>query len=334
MDRFLRYYKLHALLKSHRYPISRVTLENELEASTSTVKRIVKEMRIYGAPIEYSRDPVGYYYTAGVAYELPGMWFMPDELCALLTIHDLLVKAEPGLLQDTLAPIKRKLDSFMKLEHLGSGELAKRVRILRMAGRGTGLHFHLTTQALVSRRRLGFNYRSRTTNETSDRIVSPQRLTHYRDNWYLDAWCHQRKALRSFALDRIEAAKVLTTKARDVDRATLHAHFATAYGIFAGQPKATARLVFSAFRARWVAQENWHPAQRGEFLADGRYQLDIPYGDPRELLMDILKHGGDVEVVAPRALRSLVADTLKAALIHYADASDRAPDKELGGIKN
>ena len=332
MERFQRYYRMHALFKDRRTPISRGALEQALEVSPATVKRMLEEMRNYGAPIEYSREQNGYFYDPGRAFELPGIWFTPDEVCALITAHDLLANAEPGLLKGALAPLKTKLDRLLTLDHLGAGELPKRVRILRVAGRGPGTCFASVAHALVARQQLEFDYRARTTGETSRRRVSPQRLTHYRDNWYLDAWCHQRKALRSFALERIEAAKIRETAAREVDESTLHGHFATAYGIFAGAPKATARLVFSAFRARWVAEERWHPAQRGEFLPDGRYQLDIPYADPRELLMDILKHGDDVEVLAPPELRTLVGETLKASFARYANAPNPAPDKALGSI--
>jgi predicted DNA-binding transcriptional regulator YafY len=332
MDRFLRYYKLHALLKSHHHPISRSKLELELEASKATVKRIICELRNYGAPIEYSRDPEGYSYVGGHAYELPGMWFMPDELCALLTVHDLLVNAEPGLLQIALAPLKRKLEGFMKLEHLGVGELPKRVRILRMAGRGPGCCFQQVAQSLVSRKQLRFEYRSRQDGETSNRLVSPQRLTHYRDNWYLDAWCHSRKALRSFALECIADARISSAKARECEEPELDTHFASAYGIFAGVPTATAILVFSEYKARWVADEQWHPQQRASFLDDGRYRLEIPYSDPRELLMDILKYGSDVEVVAPLKLRELVSGVLRRALKPYVSHADVAPNKASGGV--
>ena len=83
-------------------------------------------------------------------------------------------------------------------------------------------------------------------------------------------------------------------------------------------------------RAGW--RKNWHPAQQGRYLEDGRYRLDVPYSDLRELLMDMLKHGDDVEVIAPRALRELVTETLKASLMHYTDALNTAPDKALGDI--
>ena len=71
-------------------------------------------------------------------------------------------------------------------------------------------------------------------------------------------------------------------------------------------------------RARWVADEQWHPRQTGRFLEDGRYELRVPYSDPRELVMDILRHGPDVEVMAPPELSAAVAETLRAASGQYA----------------
>ena len=146
---------------------------------------------------------------------------------------------------------------------------------------------------------------------------SPQRLTHYRDAWYLDAWDHLRRALRSFSVDRIGQAIELDEPAEDVPEAKLDEHFASAYGIFAGKADKTAILRFSAERARWVADERWHPQQVGQFLVDGRYELRIPYRDHRELVMDILRHGAHVEVVRPLSLLKAVVAELTAALENY-----------------
>jgi predicted DNA-binding transcriptional regulator YafY len=76
-------------------------------------------------------------------------------------------------------------------------------------------------------------------------------------------------------------------------------------------------LRFSPQRARWVAAEQWHPRQRSRTEADGAYVLELPYSDSRELLMDILKHGAHVEVLAPVELRDQVADALRAAAATY-----------------
>src|SRR5690606_4805218 len=121
------------------------------------------------------------------------------------------------------------------------------------------------------RRRLSFRYRARSTGATTQRTVSPQRLTHYRNNWYLDAFDHERQALRSLSLDRIDQARPFDEAAIDVPEAELDQHLAASYGIFSGPPKAWATVVFSADAARWAAEERWHSQQQGRFLPDGRY---------------------------------------------------------------
>jgi predicted DNA-binding transcriptional regulator YafY len=241
----------------------------------------------------------------------------PSELLALLAAHQLLLQAEPGLLADTLKPLRSKVENMLRAEHLGGGELVRRVRFLRMAGRGVGGCFEAAVAALAQRRRLSIQYRARKDDSETRRQISPQRLTHYRDNWYLDAWCHSRRALRSFALERIRDARVLAQPARDLSEEELDRHFAAAYGIFAGPARHEAVLHFSAERARWVAEEYWHPRQVGQWLTDGRYELRVPYGDARELAMDILRHGEHVEVVAPEELRREVLGRLRAALGRY-----------------
>src|SRR5690606_2401358 len=149
------------------------------------------------------------------------------------------------------------------------------------------------------------------------RKVSPQRITHYRDNWYLDAWDHEREALRSFAVDRISQARLLDEPAHDVEDGVLDQHFASSYGIFSGEPKGWATIVFSPKVARWVADEHWHSRQQGRFLPDGRYELKVPYSVSRELLMDVLHYGADAEIVEPAVLREQAKSLLSLALAQY-----------------
>jgi predicted DNA-binding transcriptional regulator YafY len=86
------------------------------------------------------------------------------------------------------------------------------------------------------------------------------------------------------------------------------------YGIFAGQKVQWAELRFSPERSRWVAAETWHPKQSGRFQADGSWVLRLPYADPRELVMDILRHVPEVEVLGPARLRQAVEVKLRTAL--------------------
>lgn len=328
MDRFDRIYALHQILSAARVPVSRTRIEQELECSRATAKRIIDSMRLHlGAPIEYDKNRNGYYYapTAG-KYELPGLWFKPDELLALVTAQQLLSDIQPGLLDPHLAPLRGRIEQILDKTHLGYGEAGKRIRIIGMARRASDdTHFATIATALLNRKQLFIEYRGRAKSEISTRHVSPQRMVHYRDRWYLDAWCHSRAGLRSFALDRIANAHAEEVEAKTLSEQELNAHFTESYGIFAGPPTATAILLFTPESARWVADEQWHPKQSGRTFPDGRYELSFPYGDPRELIMDILKYGPEVEVIAPQELRTAVAERSAAAARLYS----RKPD---GGL--
>ena len=96
---------------------------------------------------------------------------------------------------------------------------------------------------------------------------------------------------------------MLGSVAKNVATKQIEEAFGGSYGIYGGKPKQQAVLRFSIHASRWVANEEWHPAQVGEFDADGRYILKVPYADPTELIMDILRQGHHVEVLEPAALR-------------------------------
>jgi predicted DNA-binding transcriptional regulator YafY len=321
MDKFDRIYQLHSLLDGRRTPVPIDDLMLRLECSEATVFRIIKAMKDYlGAPIEHGGDPPGYRYQLapeGRAYQLPGLWFSAREIQALALLQRLIHGLGPGLLEEFLSPLAKRLDELMAHKRLSLSAAGSRIRILSLAARPTGNSFEVVASATLQQRKLMFQYRSRSKNEQTDRVVSPQRLVHYRDNWYLDAWDELRRALRSFSIDRIRAPVQLSAAADDCPAAQLDEYFASSYGIFAGQANKVATLRFSAERARWVADERWHPRQSGQFLTDGRYELTIPYRDSRELVMDVLKHGPEVEVVSPESLRMEVRRALSNALQRY-----------------
>jgi predicted DNA-binding transcriptional regulator YafY len=290
-----------------------------MECGEQTVYRLIRLMREHlNAPIEWDREVGGYRYARDRdAYELPGVWLNASELQALIVFDRLFESLEPGLLGEHLAPLSHRVRELLEHRHLGLSEAARRIRVLGMAARPAGGWFHVLASATLQRRKLKLRYHGRARDQVTDRVVSPQRLVHYRDNWYLDAFDHLRNALRSFSVDRVREAAELEQPAATVPDRELDEYFARSYGIFAGRPNRTAVLRFSAERARWVADERWHPEQSGQYLTDGRYELRIPYRDDRELVMDILRHGPHVEVAAPDTLRDAVRANLMEALMQY-----------------
>ena len=320
MDRLERFYKIDQLLKERRV-VSFAVLQEALGTSRAGLKRDLAYMRDrFNAPIEYDREANGYRFGAprfGPRYELPGLWFNASEVLALLTTLRMLGDLQPGMLDGQIEPLRERLRAI-----LGSGdhswqEVEKRIRIFQPERRaGEAAHFSAIAAAVLKRSRLWIRHYNRKVDRETEREVSPQRLVHYRDNWYLDAWCHLRTDLRSFAVDAIREAQLCEGKAKEIAAGELDAHLGAGYGIFAGKNVQWATLKFTPEAARWVSAQQWHPQQRARVEKEG-YFLELPYSDDRELLMEILKYGADAEVLSPPALRSRVAAALATASSRY-----------------
>jgi len=248
---------------------------------------------------------------------LPGLWFNASEIHALLACQELLSNVCPGLLDQHVKPLRDRIDEILSIKQLATGDVSKRIKILRMTYRALpeGV-FQIIAEATAQRRRVIIIHHGREKGQVTEREVSPQRLVHYRDNWYMDGWCHLRGNLRTFSIDRIRAVRLNARKAKYISDKALDDYFARSYGIFAGKPKYVAVLRFSENASPWVATEHWHPRQEMVWN-DGRLELRVPCSDPRELIQDILKHGEDVEVISPPELTKFVKARLSRALSQY-----------------
>ena len=295
-----------------------------LEISRATFKRDLDYLRDrMNAPIIYDRSMGGYRFdkpNAGDKIELPGLWFSEKEATALVLMQHLLANLDTsGLLSPHIAPLMDIVDGILGQSEVSAKELRKRIKVFGMSARKNVLeNFEEVGVSLLKRQRLQLSYYSKGKNELTERAVSPQRLIFYRDNWYLDAYCHFRKGLRSFAMDGIRTAHVLEDKATEVPEKELHENFAESYGIFSGKATQRAKLRFTPEKARWVSAETWHGQQVSSFDKDGNYTLEFDYNQDPELVMEIMKHGDGVEVIGPASLKTKVRAELEKALKKYA----------------
>ncbi len=319
MSEIDRLYSYRTLLTGRR-AVPRDEILKKLEISPATFKRDLSKLRDrLNIPVVFDRDLGGYRLdTTDVRQELPGLWFSQDEVLALLTIQNMLEQMEPGLLGPKLKPLQERLDEMLKAQGLTAATLAQRVRLVHAGKRRLKLKcFELIAKATLERKKIKINHFNRQTGKTVERIISPQQLIHYRENWYVDAWCHLRKEVRSFAIDAIPECEPLNEDAKELDTELLRKSMQSGYGIFGGEANEVARLKFTPERARWVKREEWHPEQKATDLPDGAYVLEFPYSDERELLGDILKHGPAVEVLAPACLNKAVIESIKKMIMNY-----------------
>ena len=321
MSKVERLYHLHNILSQRRTPISRQDLMERLECSQATLYRLVAELRDFlGAPLEQDADNRGFYYDRSYdqPFELPGIWISPAELQALLTARQVLGNVQPGLLEGELQSLQGRISSLLQQKGVDADESQSRIHIQSVAGRPVPEHlFQGVLGALIGRQRLHISYHGRRKDDISERDISPQRLTQYRNSWYLDAWCHNAEGLRSFALERISGQVLLDEDAKEVSVKVLAGHFDSAYGIFSGPANHTAKLRFTPEMSRWIAEEQWHPDQKGFYDDEGAWTLELPFSSARELVMDILRYGPEVEVVSPDSLREAVAESARQAVAIY-----------------
>jgi len=322
MDRTERFYLIDQMLNKQRV-VTRQQFIDALEISPATFKRDLEYLRDrLRAPITWDSELRGYRYEQLGAeqqpYQLPGLWFNTSEIQALLTMNAWIENLQQDVLSEHIKPLQARIRALLDRGDHSVDEITRRIRIITQARQSAQpAFFQLVSQALLNRKRLNIKHFNRQVGTYSTREISPQRLTFYRDNWYLDSWCHWRQAIRSFAVDALEQVEVLPDLAVDITDDDLDRELASGYGIFSGASIHWAELKFSPERARWVAQEQWHPQQKSRFDEGGFYYLSIPYSQEPELLMDILKHGAGVEVLSPQSLRDSIINALHAMQALY-----------------
>ena len=338
MSKAERLYRIERMIRAGRC-VSFASLQRELEVSRATLHRDLQYLRDrLGAPIVFDAERQGYRFAddaEAMRHELPGLWFDESELYALLLARELLgsIDADAALGRH-LQPLLERIHKLLSADDNQAQRLLQRVLILTPAKRPTPApFFELVVSALLQGRRIELDYFSRARGVQTHRVLSPQRLVHYRNTWYVDAWCHEARELRRFALDAFERANLLDDKVKDVPIRSVQRALDAGYGAFVGKTAQWATLVFAPAVAKWVAKESWHPQQTTRWLDDGSYELKVPFADPLELAMDVMRFGPDVQVTQPDALRELVRDRLGAAAARYASSqpdSQAVPEK-VGG---
>ena len=317
MDKFDRIQQLHRIFKARRTPINNRALAEELEVTEITVKRNCNHLiDIHNAPLIHKPRRGWYYNDPDDSFELVGTWLTSDELIGLSSLLSILKSMESDFINDELDPVRDHIDKILVARHIAPKAFTNRIKIITTNKQiESSTLFNIVSEAMLAKRQLSLSYQGYNGAKTQ-RTVSPQKLIHYQENWYLDCYCHLRNALRSFKLSRMLSAQKLSNTAKQIAQKDLNAHFTSAYGMFSGKAKHTAKLRFNGHAARDVAMQKWHAHQISEWSGND-YLLSFPYNDDRELIGDILKHANNVEVISPAKLKHKIQNIAKGVLGMY-----------------
>ena len=304
-------------VRSERHP-NASKLATRFELTVKTAQRSIDYFRDrLRAPLEYQISRKGYYYS-DPAFQLPVARISENELLALLISRKLITDASAGSLADELGSVSRRLCSLL------SASLPGRVRPeeafsfrWKSISPTDPLTFKIVTSALLQGKLLNFRYYSPTASDCTMRTVEPHHMVNYLGNWHLIAYCRLRDDWRDFVLGRmthtlVEGASFLIRPSDE-----WQPHLAGTFGIFQNRRHFTVALRFTPERSRWVKGELWHEEQVEVVEADGSLILSIPVSHEAEIIMEILKHGSQVEVLEPKWLRERVIEEMERAVKKY-----------------
>ncbi len=321
MDKFNRILQLHQTFSNQRIPKKLDNLAEQLECSTKTVSRTIKQMQLeFNAPLEYVPEYHGWRYSPDKQgnFELPGLWMDESELVSLIMLLSILETFGNGFLNQEMQRINTYISTLLKNRGIDRETIRTRLKVLPITQKILpSKTLYTISEGLIKGYQLNICYTDFKQHKT-ERIISPQTLVYYRDNWYIDAWCHLRNQLRTFTIARISKVSIKETKAEMLDPAGLTEHFSESYGIFSGKASNIAKLRFLSPIAKEISMQNWHDKQQGHWEGD-HYLLKIPFHKSEELIMDIMRYLPHAEVIEPESLKQAIKAKIQQAQKYYCD---------------
>jgi predicted DNA-binding transcriptional regulator YafY len=297
--------------RHRRYP-NASKLAERFELSARTAQRCIDALRDrFGAPLEYQPSAKGYYYRDG-SFQLPRFQVSQEEILAILLARKLLASTSGGFISRDIGRFSRKLLTETGGVGLDSGSIEQLFSATWTGHAPVAADiFRRISKSLITSKRIRFAYISPATNRTTTRTVEPHHLQYYMASWVLTARCLLRNEWRKFYLARMDRLEATDETFIPRPPGEWRHLVEGAFGIFQGGEAVEAVLRFTPFRARWIREQLWHPAQAMIPLDDGSLELRLPVADFREIKMKILQFGADVVVVAPEALRREVAEEIR-----------------------
>lgn len=255
---------------------------------------------------------------------VPALRLSPTELMALIFSRHLLTPLEGTEIQSSLQSAFSKaaavipppaMDFVQQLQNSFSVGLGPHKRYRQHRGTIDAL-----TRAITQKHTVQMRYYSASRDATSRREVDPYRLRYVDGGLYLIAYCHLRKDVRMFAVERIRSLTLTDHPYQMPLHFDIEAYVEDALVVMRGE-RIEAELIFTKPTAAWVKDRAWHPSQKLKRLKDGRLQMTLWIANTRELLGWVLSFGAGVEVVRPESLSRAVAKEAAGIVGRYGESS-------------
>jgi len=310
LERMLR---IHQELQAGKYP-NASTLARSFEISTKTIHRDLEFMRDrLSLPIEYDSGRFGYYYTEEVN-AFPTMQISEGELLALVIAEKALQQYRGTSFEAPLLSAIRKIEqSLPDTVSLSLTDVQQTISFRTSAEPIVELAvFDQLSRATASRQQLELNYRKPGQSEPERRIVDPYHLANINGEWYLFAYDHLRRAIRTFVPSRIRGIRATGKEFSRPERFSLDKRLRRSFGVHCGEGVFDIAIRFSARVADYIREKKWHDSQRLWEKPGGEIELSLRLSSLGEVERWVLSWGGEATVLSPPELIESVARAARA----------------------
>jgi predicted DNA-binding transcriptional regulator YafY len=285
-----------------------VSLPPDHKCHARTVRRDLEALEVY-FPLYAERVEGRVRWRFVEGFKAPALAFSPTELMSLVFSSDLMKPLAGTHVKESLDAALNKVTAALPREAL---DYVRRMRGWLSVGTGPHKSYRAHRQtieqlarAIESKRTVHMRYFSASRNATGRREVDPYRLWYAAGALYLIGYCHTRREVRMFAVDRVRSLAITNRPCQLPLGFDLEAYVQDALVVMRGRP-ADVELVFNRKAAAWVKDREWHPSQRLERIKGGALKMTLHVADTPELVGWILSFGAGVRVVNPPALRERV----------------------------
>lgn len=306
--------RIHQALQAGGFP-NAGKLAREIEVSTKTIHRDLEFMRDrLNLPLEFNASRQGYFYQGEVG-NFPTMQITEGELFALIVAEKALQQYRGTSFEKPLLSAIRKMEQALPdTISLNLQDLGQTISFRTRAEPILDLKiFDVLAKAATQRQQLELQYR-KPGHPTEPRVVDPYHLANINGEWFLFAFDHGRKDLRTFAPARIQSARATGKTFERTQKFSLEKRLRDSFGVYSGKGKFDVAIRFAPRAADYVREKKWHPSQSLREFKNGAVELTLTLSSLGEVQRWVLSWGGDARVVRPPELVESVRQAARAIL--------------------
>jgi len=295
--------RIHRAVHAGGFP-NASTLAREIEVATKTIHRDIEFMRDrLGLPIEFDVARNGYFYTEEIS-AFPTMQITEGELFALVVAEKALQQYRGTSFEKPLLSAIRKMEQVLPdTISLNLADIEQTISFRTRAEPVLNLEiFDMLAKAAAQRQQLEFIYRKPGQPKGESRVVDPYHLANINGEWFLFAYDHARKDIRTFVPARIQSVRPTGKTFERSQKFSLEERLRDSFGVHSGEGKYDVVIRFNSRVADYIREKKWHESQQLRALKGGRVELRMKLSGLVEVERWILSWGGDARVVRPKEL--------------------------------